>query len=325
MIVTNGLVGYWHFQQGVNGNSWNNIAPATLGKYNGSISGATLQGNGLYFDGVDDFVGYQPLSQSGISVAYEIEAYISSPFDRGGINGGVAGSLHFDGATGLMQFMILGFNGNGTAVTTAFKEENITPLRNTLIKVNYIANIEGKIEEVYINNVKILEFYNTMSMMYVLANISQRPFALGCVLDTFSGGNSNHYKGHIQSVKIYNKILTSQERSQNLANGIEIGLTVQISKPIINISSVSKTKISDEPDMNQSIIKVSFDQDIVEYIAKLNGVDHTTGETVHIGGAVLKNQEADVIIDWDELTVEGQNRINIYGKNSNGDWTEYSN
>ena len=93
------------------------------------------------------------------------------------------------------------------------------------------------------------------------------------------------------------------------------------SYPIVTKLEASKLKISDEAGMNQSIITVRFDKDVTEYVARLNGSDYSTGTLVHQGLGVLANTDATVIIDWNELTREGENRINIYGKGIDGSWT----
>jgi hypothetical protein len=93
--------------------------------------------------------------------------------------------------------------------------------------------------------------------------------------------------------------------------------------PTVTSLVANKTKISDEPNVNQSIITVQFDSDVTQYVARLNGSDYNTGTLVHTGGAVAANTNASIIIDWNELSTEGQNRINIYGQNANG-WTAYT-
>lgn len=90
--------------------------------------------------------------------------------------------------------------------------------------------------------------------------------------------------------------------------------------PMVKSIIIDRIRISDEPGVNRSIITVQFDQDVTEYVARLDGVDYSTGILVHQGGMVSANTDAQVIIDWDELTNEGMNKINIYGKSVNG-WT----
>jgi len=90
--------------------------------------------------------------------------------------------------------------------------------------------------------------------------------------------------------------------------------------PIVTALTTNRAKISDEPNVNQSVITVRFDTDVTQYVARLNGVDYATGTLVHTGGAVAANTDAQIIVDWNELTTEGSNRINVYGQNANG-WT----
>lgn len=92
------------------------------------------------------------------------------------------------------------------------------------------------------------------------------------------------------------------------------------SPPIVNVLSANRTKISSKAGVNQSIIKVTFDKNVEQYVARLNGASYDTGVLVHSGGAVSAGVQADVIIDWNELTTEGNNKINVYGC-SNGVWS----
>jgi hypothetical protein len=96
------------------------------------------------------------------------------------------------------------------------------------------------------------------------------------------------------------------------------------SYPVCTIISTSKTKISDEANMNQSIITFKFDKDVIQWIAKLNGNDQTTGTTVDSGTTLNANTNATCTVDWNEGLSEGINRINIYGKASDGTWTVYN-
>lgn len=118
--------------------------------------------------------------------------------------------------------------------------------------------------------------------------------------------------------------------------------------PIGNVTNVSKSRISDEATMNQAVITVTFDQDIVEFRAKLNGADYNTGTTVDTQSAMTVAQMAALTvaqvatktvgeisqvavaganvlatIDWNEGLSEGSNRINLYGKNKSGEWSAY--
>ncbi|MDQ0976621.1 LysM repeat protein [Neobacillus niacini] len=117
--------------------------------------------------------------------------------------------------------------------------------------------------------------------------------------------------------------------------------------PLVTILSVSKTKISDEPSMNLTDITFTFDVDVSEYTVNVNGTSYATGIVLESGGgksvgtmagetvadvALLTVQQISIIvagmeivaeIDWTDLS-SGNNRVNIYGKGSTGDWTGYN-
>ncbi|QJT70413.1 hypothetical protein [Microcystis phage MaeS] len=45
--------------------------------------------------------------------------------------------------------------------------------------------------------------------------------------------------------------------------------------------------------------------------------------SIESGGAVVAGAEITAQIDWTELYQEGDNRVNIYGQNTDGIWTPY--
>lgn len=100
----------------------------------------------------------------------------------------------------------------------------------------------------------------------------------------------------------------------------------QTTPPIVTITGISKNRISDEASMNLSTVTFTFDQDVQSYRVMVDGVSHDTGVLAHeFTGTVLANTEVTAEIDHTELSSEGFNRVNIYGQNLDGIWTEYSN
>lgn len=120
-----------------------------------------------------------------------------------------------------------------------------------------------------------------------------------------------------------------------------------LATPIVNIKSVTKTKISDETGMDRTIIKFSFDIDTQEWRVNVNGTSYDTGivvesdnksvlslsqrkvgnvatETVKSISLFVADYEIAVEIDFTELYSEGSNRINFYGKSIEGTWTNYN-
>lgn len=111
--------------------------------------------------------------------------------------------------------------------------------------------------------------------------------------------------------------------------------------PLITITSISKTKISDEVGYDRCVVRFAADQKIKDFIAKADGTDHTNGITVEKSMAVypseilypsvtlypvdynLDEDEQEILIDNEELGIDGLYRINIYAMNEAGEWTAY--
>lgn len=80
--------------------------------------------------------------------------------------------------------------------------------------------------------------------------------------------------------------------------------------------------------MALSVNEVPFVQDITETIrtvdqAKLLSVDAIKLLTIDNARAIREYSQLTAEIDWTELYQEGNNRVNIYGKNIDGEWTPY--
>jgi len=136
--------------------------------------------------------------------------------------------------------------------------------------------------------------------------------------------------------------------SLNSANVSRTVNAVTLPEPKVTIVSVSHTKISDEAGMNTADITFTFDIDTTAFTVNVNGVSYDSGVVAHSGGgksvADLSTmtvldlssstvQQVSVIaagyeivaeIDWTELYAEGDNRVNIYGKNTDGVWSSYN-
>lgn len=302
-IVTDGLVGYWHYKQGVNSNQWENIAPDTKGSYNGQINGAVLQNDGMYFDGVDDSVVFPNLGIVNKSFTLEVRGYYS----------GKNGYLVIDGFTHRIGFftnnIIQSLMGGGGFTNSPANTITIGNWYHLTYRYNY----KIKVEELFVNGNRVASRSNATTTNL---NVSL------CM--SYTSVNATKYNGLIPYLRVYDRELSDMEISQNYTVGTDVGLENQTNHPVITKLVVDKEKISDEETMNQSIITVQFDKDVSEYVARLNGSDYSTGALVHQGGAVSANTDAQAIIDWDELSSEGANRINIYGKGENGQWTPYT-
>lgn len=120
-----------------------------------------------------------------------------------------------------------------------------------------------------------------------------------------------------------------------------------MSQPIVTITNIDHITISNKTGKNQSHITFQFDVPVVEYVLRTNGTDQTTGilaeqksfyvadlasltvsqsslKTVDEIRQINANTEIIAEVDNSELYQEGNNRINIYGLSTTGEWTPYN-
>lgn len=309
-IITDGLLNYFNFNQGVTETVWENIAPSTIGSYNGTITGGVLQSNGVYFSGTASKTvkfPYAPaLDEKNISFTLNfgfipLETNLSH-FLMGASYASIAvnriGLELFRVSNNAIVNHIMNF-GQNLVIGTEY-DLCITYDVNTL-------SLKG-----YLNGV-LFSTITTVEAMYIGYWNTNNFFTMG----------NNNYIVTIQHVKYYIKALSQEEVTTNYLNGTNIGLGSSNAFPIVSIINTSKTTISGEAEMNQSIITIQFSTDVTQYVARVNGVDQNTGMLIHSGGAVSANTDAQIIVDWNELLSEGLNRINIYGQNADG-WTPYT-
>jgi hypothetical protein len=303
-IVTDSLVGYWHYQQGVSGGTWANIAPATVGSYNGTITGAIKQGDGMYFDGEDDKITIQSLGINGGSITVEIQ--FNASITTCSLLSSISSDKRIDLANSNATIWLDSGSSSGSW-------SNVIKPVSQIQMFTYVLDDPNNRMRIYSNGIKLKDV--SASTYAILDN------------DIFIGykNNAPYFKGHIQSIKIYNTGLTDAKVAQNYAVGTAIGLAEEPppAPPSVTIVSTSKSKISDETGMNTSIITFKFDQDVTEWRVRVIGTDQNTGTLADSGGAVAANTNITASVEWNELYQEGQNRVNIYGKGADGQWTPY--
>lgn len=97
-----------------------------------------------------------------------------------------------------------------------------------------------------------------------------------------------------------------------------------MSAPNVDIVNVSNRIISKEVGLDRSLVTFTFDVDVIEWTVRVVGTSHNTGILADsYVGNVSKNTEQIAEIDWSECYQEGENRVNIYGKSTAGQWTPY--
>lgn len=319
-IRKNGLVGYWNAKQGLTATVWDNIAPNKIGSYNATVIGATSTVDGLYFDGVDDSVRIPAISQTDLpSGVITIETWVNIKNDTITYKHVVSGGSipvfgHDEDKFGTLIAEPYDFNYNNTpAVLNAFHHAVI------------MMDVNRKIIQISVNGVNEIIDTSKLSDYHWGNHYDWKNIPIS--ISEYIGYTESYYRfqGNMSLLRIYNRALDDDELKVNRDIGYEIGLEAPQSAllPSVSIVNIDKPKISDEVGMNQSVVTVRFDTNVIQYVARLNGSDHTTGTLIHSGGAVLANTDIQVVVDWNELSSEGQNRINIYGQNADG-WTPYT-
>lgn len=211
-IALDGLLGYWHYKSGVSGLVWKNVAPATLGSYDGTITGAVLQSDGVFFDGNDDYVSF-PLALKTDYVTYEISFSLSDLIKNRGLL--ISQTLTY-GTHSVIRVTTTG------AISLMFGLDNnysynLVSSPNALISVGQTTitvafNRLTKKAKCYINGVFVMDFDFLSSNTYE-SNMG----------DIYLGKDDYGFftKGKIHFIRVYNRILSDTEISQNYGMGIE--------------------------------------------------------------------------------------------------------
>jgi hypothetical protein len=312
-IVTNGLAGYWHYKQGYGGGYWNNISPNSSGLYKGTLSGTSSGSNGIIFDGIDDKVTIPALSNHNTGI-YEIEVFVSFPalLNSGAIVGGSA-----YGQT--ISILGIAVDFDNKTINSTFGGKSFNFIKDQIVKINLRFFNSTSTEHLYINDVFSGSFTRP-NAFYSIVNIGTDSFYFG------TANNSAFLNTKMKSVKIYNRHLTQAEREQNTAAGYDnIALVDEpvSSPPMVTITNQNRYVISQKDGFSMSTATFKFDKDIVEWKINLQGAGHDTGTLINYGNELSANTEIEAIVGWDDLSQEGQYRINIYGKDSDGNWTPY--
>ncbi|PLR99662.1 hypothetical protein [Bacillus sp. T33-2] len=299
-IVTEGLLGYWNYQQGINGSTWENLAPITKGTNNGTIFGATLQDDGLYFDGVDDYV--EVLGNFPAAVTIEIIVSVSN----------------------VVNCAIVGY-GAGTNRISIINSRNAWVYRGASRLLNSFPTIVANSQYYFAGSVSTANAIFNMDANTPITYASNYILSADTIFRMGGITGQPFFNGKIKVVRIYNRALTQAELNQNRAEGTNIGLetTPPSATPVVTIASTSRTKLSDEAMMDRSNITFKFDKDITAWEVRVLGTGQGTGTLAASGGSVSANTNIVAEVDWTELYQEGQNKINIYGQGTDGSWTPY--
>jgi hypothetical protein len=228
-IVKDGLIGYYHADQGWSSSSWSNIAPSFNGNYNATPTGAVTKDatKGIYFNGESNppnppfsFMATAknyyslPAFNTVTSDIFEVEMYFQAPFGGTGTSMLPFGYQESNGSFGIA------IKDNGT-LTDMDGGTYTTLSANTVYKLNYVGNKTTNTEKLYINDSVIFNRVATA----ILTDIDTSGHAIDIGSLNFPEmGHSAPFAGYIKSLKIYSRELTSSERNTNTSNGISVGL-----------------------------------------------------------------------------------------------------
>lgn len=94
--------------------------------------------------------------------------------------------------------------------------------------------------------------------------------------------------------------------------------------PRVYITNVTRNKISAVAGMDVSTVTFKSDQDLVEWEARADGNGHGSGNLVGGGTTLSANTSETFDVENEELSLGDKTyRINVYGKNINGEWSVY--
>jgi hypothetical protein len=218
LLVVNGLIGYWHYLQGINGATWNNIAPSTQGSFNGTFNGGiTSLSDGVNFDGTNGYVNIGAFSPLNGLSTFTYQVLLTTPPV-------VANDYYFLGfysdnnnysglryGYGTYTYYNL-TNGNGIALGS------ITQIgANLEMMVTLVCASDGM--KIYYGNAQ----NNSSTRITPLIPTVNR-MAIGAFLSGTPSSHSHFYKGKIKAVRMYNRALSIEEITQNFKVGNSVGL-----------------------------------------------------------------------------------------------------
>jgi len=315
-IVTNGLIAYWNAQQGISGTTWNNIAPANESKFPLTLANTTVESDRVLFKGLTSSRAVTSENVAGVT-SHTVEMFISA-------------DALYEFASGVPFYAITTMSNRGGFILNTTKDVNRLEYSDTSTASTFAITpnnsiVKGSIIQIFAIvdalDISVSLGVNGTILTRTTTTYSNLPKLVGLITLGVRKYNTSYFdpfKGYIYSTKIYNRVLTPQEITQNYNNGIAIGLA---NKPIANIISVNKSKISKMSGMDKSIITFNFDKDVQAYKVMVGGVDYNTGLLADSGGAKTANTNIVAEIDHTELSIEGLNRVTIYGQGMDGTWS----
>ena len=183
-----------------NESKWSNLSDNSN---NGTITGATNQDTGYYFDGSNDYVSFTQMNYDNVTVEATFTPQISDGSERDIIanyEGGGYG-LHIKNGYINAEFYI---NGSYKAIQSLDKYE---------IGKTYVvqATYDGEEMKLYVNN----KLQNTVSVTGTIGVPTNNTIVMLGSNPRGTSADGNYFKGIIYSARIYDRILTTDELYKN--------------------------------------------------------------------------------------------------------------
>lgn len=300
-ITLNGLVGYWNTQQGISGTTWQNIAPNTPGKYDGTINGTpVLDAYGLKFVDTTTYVRIPKpteLGNTGFTVEYRAKLTNLSTYPD---------TLRAATATGFLDFISYGYTSAWSAVsyspggTLSTMDTPGTFVDGTEYHIVYFVNATLKQMGMYIDGA------NRGTVDLTLAHNGNDILFLPDAATHFTLSDNQYPSvGYIDNIRLYNRVLDSTEITQNYNMGKAVGLTasnaVTGSVSLLGDATLSanSTVVSQTPTVVTASVSLSGDATLSAGLTSVSssvvtlqatGDITATDSSIFVGSATLDAQ-----------------------------------
>lgn len=312
-VVTDGLKYYWNYQSKCSASGWENIAPSGS-VLTGTMNNITFTNSIPTFNGTNssvDFVGFTLASPTS---AFTLDCIIQR---TGGLADQLTHLTKWYGTTERLTMSTSGAFQAGRETVEAYYERGgggmmSSPemtLGTNILHVVFTFTTASK--KMYVNG-QLVATHTASTLPFTRAY----NLYVGC---NYYNAKNTFFNGKIYSVRGYTKALSEAEITQNYNNGLNIGLGS--SAPIATVVSTTRTKISRVTGAEKTLITFKFDKDVQAYKVMVGGSDYMTGLLGDSGGAKTANTNIVAEIDHTELSIEGLNRITIYGQGTDGTWS----
>lgn len=313
-VVTDGLKYYWNYQSKCSASGWENIAPSGV-VLTGVMNNITFTNGIPTFNGTSstvDFTGFTLSTQAG---AFTLDCVIQR---TGGLADQLSHLTKWYATSERVTMYTFGAYQAGKESIGMYYERGgggtlvspITTLGTDILHIVFVFTSAEK--KMYLNG----QLVSTQTQTTLPFSKTNYNLYLGC---NYYNAKSIFFNGKIYACRGYTKALTDSEVLQNYNNGIDIGMGS--STPVATVVSSTRTKISKKTGAEKSLVTFKFDKDVQAYKVMVGGSDYQTGILADSGGAVTANTEIVAEIDHTELTIEGLNRVTIYGQGTNGTWS----